>query len=36
MNIPYKLWFEKQASTLELVFAKVYSGVRLADGTGPG
>jgi hypothetical protein len=36
MNIPYKLWFEKQTSTLELVFAKVYSGVRLADGTGPG
>lgn len=36
MNIPYKLWFEKQTSTLNLVFEKVYSGVRLADGTGPG
>ena len=36
MNIPYKLWFEKQTSTLNLVFEKMYSGVRLADGTGPG
>jgi hypothetical protein len=36
MNIPYKRWVEKQTSTLNLVFGKVYSGVRLADGTGPG
>jgi hypothetical protein len=25
MNIPYKLWFEKQTSTLNLVFGKVYT-----------
>jgi hypothetical protein len=35
MNVPYKLWFQKQTCTLELVFHKVYGGVRLADGTGP-